>query len=166
STRWYAMRTRAAVTVRSGAAEGTPRIARSTGPGGSARQKYLVMVVSRSSTIASLGQRRLQDGLAAGELTLDRVDGDAPDAGKVLVREPVDVVERQEQPRLPRHPVESARQVDPLHRRRRRRARRALRGRPPPAQLVDAHVGERVIEPGGDGPARRVRAPGGEALEQ
>src|SRR5437867_374935 len=112
------MRTRAASPARSGASAGTPRSARSTSPGGAARRKYLVRVVSRSSTIASLGQRRLQDGLAAGELTLDRVDGDAPDAGKVLVRKPVDVVERQDQPRLPRHPVETARLAYPLHPRR------------------------------------------------
>jgi DMSO/TMAO reductase YedYZ molybdopterin-dependent catalytic subunit len=35
-----------------------------------------------------------------------------------------------------------------------------------PAELVDADVGERAVEPGGDGPARGVGRAGGEALEQ
>src|SRR5206468_179261 len=48
----------------------------------------------------------LQNRLAAGELTLDRVDRDSPDRCELPIREPVHVMERQQHARLAGHRAE------------------------------------------------------------
>src|SRR3989475_4952168 len=90
---------------------------------------------------------------------LDRVDRDSADPGELPVRETVDVVERQQEPRLSRHGVQGAGQVHALDVARVTAAvggRRVGRGAAP-AQLVDTDVREHAVEPRGDRPARRVR---------
>src|SRR5262245_66588888 len=61
-------------------------------------------------------QRLLQDGLAARQLTLDRVDRDPADGRELSISETVDVVESEQDARLARHRVQRGRQIEPLHR--------------------------------------------------
>src|SRR5437762_2312730 len=99
--------------------------------------------------MSSALERRLQDDLAARELTLDGVDGNAADLRELRVREPVDVVQCDQNARLVRHAGEGAREVDAL-----REIRAPMLGRrlelsvrATPSQLVDAYVGQHAIEP-------------------
>ena len=89
-------------------------------------------------------------------------------------REPVHVVQGEQGPRLARHLGERPLDVHTFPGRARpgvtgRDLRRGAHGRlaaAAPAQLVDADVGERAVEPRRDRPARGVRFARGEALEQ
>src|SRR6266851_1094045 len=125
------------------------------------------------SSLAELGP---QQGLAPRELALHGVDRDAPDARQLPVGEPVDVAQGQQHPRLARYllegPVEiqigRGRIVIARPRRELPRYRSLVVGGPggPPAQLVDADIGQDAIEPRGDRPPGVVAGGGREALKE
>src|SRR4051812_49079440 len=92
-------------------------------PGATDVLKYSASRSSSWSMRSSI-ERRAQDRLAARELTLHGVDGDAADGGELAVREAVHVVQGEEDACLARHRLERAAHVDPRADGRRGRRRR------------------------------------------
>src|SRR5206468_10547808 len=98
---------------------------------------------------ASFDERRLEQALAALELTLHRVDGNAPDARELPVREPIDIPQGEEHARLGRYPAQRAAEIEMGVWRIGPGGRLELAGAAlAPPELVHADIGEDAVEPG------------------
>src|SRR4030095_5550200 len=105
----------------------------------------------------SFEERRLEQALAALELTLHRVDGNAPDARELPIREPIHVAQGEEHARLGGHAAEGAAEIEMGVWRIGAGGGLDLAGAAlAPPELVHADIGEDAVEPGRHRPLRAI----------